>query len=73
MAPKTSADTPAPDHALEEALLAVELELMRTPSLARMNGARRREISQGILEALDTRGVISGIPSLAPHLLLRAA
>jgi len=51
-----------PHEILDEALLAVELELMRTPSLARLNGARRREISLGILQALGARGVLAGIP-----------
>jgi hypothetical protein len=62
-----------PDTALDDALLAVELELMRTPSLARLNGARRREIARGILETLHARGVIAGITSLEDQPLLRAA
>jgi hypothetical protein len=73
MASTTPADAPAPDHAFGDALLAVELELMRIPSLARLNGARRNEISLGILKALSTRGVITGIPTLEPQPVLRAA
>ena len=73
MASTPPAGAPAPDRALDEALLAVELELMRTPSLARLNGARRQEISRGILAALNDRGVITGIPSLESGTLQRAA
>jgi hypothetical protein len=73
MSSTTPAGAPAHDPALEDALLAVELELMRNPSLARLNGARRREISRGILESLNARGVIAGIPSLEERPLLRAA
>lgn len=49
---------------LEDALLAVELELMRTPAIARLNGARRRNICAGILVALGARG--SACTSLVP-------
>jgi hypothetical protein len=73
MASTTCSDAPAPDPILDEALLAVELELMRTPSMARLNGARRKEISRGILEALNTQGVITGIPALERQARLRAA
>lgn len=73
MAHPTTTGTSAPDRSLDEALLAVELELMRAPSFARMNGARRQEMCRGILEALDARGVLTGIPSLAPEPVLRAA
>jgi hypothetical protein len=73
MAFTTPAGAPAHDPVLDDALLAVELELMRTPSVARLNGARRREIARGILESLNARGVIAGIPSLEEKPLLRAA
>jgi hypothetical protein len=73
MASMTRADAPAPDPLLDEVLLTVELELMRIPALARLTGARRQEISRRILEALNTRGVITGIPGLVAQPLLRAA
>ncbi|MBG0738872.1 hypothetical protein IV500_05480 [Paeniglutamicibacter antarcticus] len=71
MTTTTPAGAPAREATLEDALLAVELELMRTPALARLNGARRREISRGILDALNARGVLAGItdPQVQPLLL----
>jgi hypothetical protein len=73
MASTTRPAAPAPDPILDEAMLAVELELMRTPAMARLNGARRKEISRGILEALNSQGVITGIPALERRAQLRAA
>ncbi|GAA4035639.1 hypothetical protein GCM10023063_20260 [Arthrobacter methylotrophus] len=73
MASTTRSNAPAPDLILDEAMLAVELELMRTPAMARLNGARRKEISRGILEALNTQGVITGIPALEHQAQLQAA
>lgn len=73
MASSTPAATPAHEPFTDEALLAVELELMRTPALARLNGARRREISRGVLASLDTLGLLTGAaaPEQVPQ--LRAA
>ncbi|QOT19455.1 hypothetical protein [Paenarthrobacter sp. YJN-5] len=73
MASTTSEGTPAHDPVFEQALLSVELELMRTPSLAKLNGARRREISRGILASLSALGVLTGISALENQPQLRAA
>lgn len=69
----TPAGTRAHETLTDEALLAVELELMRTPALARLNGARRREISRGILDALDTLGLLAGATAPEQDPQLRAA
>lgn len=72
MAFTPAAGTSGPDN-LDDVLLAVELELMRTPAMARLNGGRRKEISLRILEVLHARGTITNIPELAPRRPLRAA
>lgn len=61
------------DPCLDEALLTVELELMRNPAMARLNGARRRETSMNILIALNGQGLVKGVPSLQGRGNLRAA
>jgi hypothetical protein len=73
MASMTPAGTPAHETLTGEALLAVELELMRTPALARLNGARRRDISRGILESLNALGLLAGTTAPEQTAQLRAA
>lgn len=43
----------------EHALLTVELELMRNPSIARLNGGRRRTLARNVLRALDEQGLLA--------------
>lgn len=60
LSPARLRSVPAATAHPAEALLAVELELMRTPAFARLNGARRREVCAGILDTLADRGMLTG-------------
>lgn len=54
------AETPRTDPR-SGALLIVELELMRNPSIARLNAGQRQAMARNILDALDAKGLIADL------------
>jgi hypothetical protein len=69
--PRSSGASPA--DPLRTALTAVELELMRQPSIAKLRADRRAALARDVLDALDTAGFITGIPALTPAAAAAAA
>ena len=62
--PRPAAAAPSGDP-LRTALTAVELELMRQPSIAKLRADRRAALARDVLGALDAAGFITGIPAAA--------
>jgi hypothetical protein len=63
--PRPAGASPAGDP-LRAALTAVELELMRQPSIAKLRADRRSALARDVLGALDAAGFLTGITVPAP-------